>query len=451
MEKRSSFGSRFGVVAAVGGSVVGLGNIWRFPYIAGENGGGAFILVYFIISLAIAVPILLSEFTIGRRARSNARRAFTKIRKYGKWGWVGYLGIATAFVIMSFYSVIAGWSLEFLFSALFEGFTNITSAEMGDKFSLFVGGAVRPLIWTITFILLAVFIISAGVEKGIERYNKIFMPLLLVLMIMLAVNSLTLPGAKEGLSFLLKPDFSKIHPSTLLQALGQSFFSLSLGLGAMITYGSYIKADENMFKVGGMVAISDISIAILSGIVIFPAVFSYGISPTSGPDLVFITMPVIFGQMTGGYFIAILFFFLLFLAAITSIVSLFEVVTAYLTEEKNLSRKRAARYVAVALTITGSMCVLSQGDGTGFRIAERSLFDWCDTISATVMMPVGGLLIVFFAGWVMKKEVFRNELTSEGRYGKRIFPLLYTLIRFVIPIVIAILFLDQIGLLKLVK
>ncbi len=449
-DNRGSFGSRFGVIAAVGGSVVGLGNIWRFPYIAGENGGGAFILVYLLISFTIAVPIMLSEFGIGRRAMSNARRAFSITSgKSGHWGAIGYLGIATAFVILSFYSVIAGWSMEFFFKALMGGFVDQTPEQIKTEFSAFTSSGYQPLIWTLVFILVTAFIVKSGIEKGIERYSKIFMPTLFLLISALAIYTLTLPGSKEGVEFLLKPDFSKITTKSLLEALGQAFFSLSLGMGTMITYGSYISKKENLFKVAGTVATADVVVAIVSGLVVFPAVFSFGISPTSGPELVFITLPSIFAQMASGYFVAILFFALLFLAAITSSISIFEVLVSYSTEELKLSRSKAVCMTIAAVSITGTGCVLSQMPDSSFAIFGIGMFDLFDKLSADYMLPLGGLFIVIFTGWVLSKEKLESELTNNGVYGVRIFKVLYPMIKYVVPVIIALLFFSIMGIIKL--
>ena len=332
MGSRGSFGSRFGVIAAVSGSVIGLGNIWRFPYVAGENGGAAFILIYIACSFLISIPLMLSEFSLGRSSKRNTKRAFQKLAPGTRWNYVGYMGIFCAFILLSFYCVIAGWALEFIKESVLNEFAGKSAAQISENFNGFIASGWRPVVWMGVFMLSTAFIVWSGIEKGIERYTKIFMPVFIVLLAALAINSLTLPGAREGIGFLLRPDFSKITGATILKAMGQSFFSMSLGLGCMITYGSYIRKGENLPKVASMVALSDMSVAILSGIAIFPAVFSFGISPTSGPELVFLTLPNIFAQMPGGYWIAIVFFVLLFLAAITSSISMFEVIAAYLTE-----------------------------------------------------------------------------------------------------------------------
>ena len=295
--------------------------------------------------------------------------------------------------------------------------------------------------------LATAFIVWSGIEKGIERFTTIFMPLFILLLATLAVNSLMLPGAREGVTFLLRPDFSKITAGTLLQAMGQSFFSMSLGLGCMLTYGSYIRKDENLPRIGGFVTISDVTVAILSGIAIFPAVFSFGISPTSGPELVFLTLPNIFAQMPGGYYIAIAFFTLLFLAAITSSISMFEVIAAYLTEELHISRPKAVIGVLITILCTGSLCALSQRSDSTLLIGNTNLFDACDHLSSNILMPLGGLLIVIFTGWFFSPQKLRDELTNHLTTNRWSYPVIRLLIKFVVPVVIALLFLTQIGLL----
>lgn len=448
MAKRGTFGSRFGVVAAVGGSVVGLGNIWRFPYVTGENGGAAFIIVYLLVSFLISIPLMLTEFSIGRSTRRNAKRAFSKLAPGTKWYLVGYLGILTAFVILSFYCVIAGWALEFLKESLFNSFADKSPAEVKTSFEGFVASGWRPVIWTIVFIAMTGFIVMSGVEKGIERSNKIMMPLFVLMLIGLAINSFTLEGAKEGISFLLKPDFSKLTGRTVLVAMGQSFFSMSLGMGAMITYGSYINKNENMFKVAGTVAVSDLTVALLSGLAIFPAVFSFGISPSSGPELVFLTLPNVFAQMPGGYIISVVFFILLFVAAITSSISLFEVITAYVTEEMQIKRKKAVALVMVAVAATGVISAVSQMPGSSIKIAGMNIFDFCDSLSSNFMLPFGGLMIVIFGGWALSPAKLRNEMTSNLQYGIGLYPVVRFLIKFVVPVFVALLLIQTTGLLK---
>ncbi|MCD8172658.1 MAG: sodium-dependent transporter [Alistipes sp.] len=448
MAKRSTFGSRFGTIAVVGGSVIGLGNIWRFPYVAGENGGGTFLLIYVVISFLISVPIMLSEFTIGRASRRNSMRAFRKLSGIRAWRLTGYLGILTAFTILSFYSVIAGWALEFIRQSATGEFMSMSPAEIEANFNGFVASGWKPFLWTLGFVAAMAIIVGSGIEKGIERFNKTAMPLMFVILVIMCVHVFTLPGFREGISFLLRPDFSKAGGGTVLQAIGQSFFSLSLGMGIMVTYGSYIKKEQNMFRLSGTVVIADMSIAILSGLAIFPAVFSFGISPSSGPELVFLTLPNIFTQMTGGQVLSLLFFVLLFAAAITSSMSLLEVVVAYVSEEFRLRRRTATLIAVGAVLCVATLCLLSQMPGSGLLVMGSNVFDFLDKTTSTYTIPLEGLLIVLFAGWVMDKGRFRREMTNDGRFGTALYGTVSLMVKFVIPVVLVILFLNQLGIIK---
>lgn len=449
MNKRSSFGSKFGIIAAAAGSAIGLGNIWRFPYVAGENGGAAFILIYLFFVLVIGLPLIMSEFSIGRHTKRNVFGSFHSLKPNGKWYLIGILSIATAYAIISFYAVVAGWTLDFLKESIMNGFAGKDTTMIKQGFGSFVASGWQPVMWTILFIGVTAFIVISGIEKGIERYNKILMPLLIGILLILCINSATLDGFKEGMTFLFKPDFSKINGTVILEALGQAFFSLSLGMGTMVTYGSYISSKDNMLSTAGSVALSDTIIAMLAGIAIFPAVFSFGISPTSGPDLVFITLPNIFQQMAGGYVFSILFFFLLFIAAVTSSVSIMEVIVAYCTEELKMTRKKAVILTSITIAITASVCAMSQMPDSPIRIAGRNLFDFLDNISSSYMMPATGLLITIFTGWVFGKTFLKEEFTSRGQFGVKLFPAFYFIVKFIAPIVIMIIFLSKIGLLKI--
>ena len=304
---RSNFGSKFGTVATAAGSAVGLGNIWKFPYEAGQNGGGAFLLIYILCVLLFGLPIMISEFAIGRRARANVAGAFRKLSGTRSWGIVGLLGVITAFLILGFYFVVAGWSLEYVYQAASNAFVGKTPTDLSQAFVNFSTDTFQPLFWTVIFICANAFVLLAGVEKGIERISKILMPFLVLILILLSIRAITMPNGSAGLQFFFAPDFSKITPNVILSALGQAFFSLSLGMGCMVTYGSYIRKDNNLTKTALHVISVDTLIAILAGVAIFPAVFSLGINPAQGPELVFITLPNVFTHMAGGYIWAILF------------------------------------------------------------------------------------------------------------------------------------------------
>jgi neurotransmitter:Na+ symporter, NSS family len=446
--KRDSFGSKMGVIAAAAGSAIGLGNIWRFPYIAGENGGGAFLLVYLFFIVVIGVPVMLSEFVIGRSAQRNPLGALKLLAPKTYWFLVGFLGIAAAFFILAFYTTVSGWTLEYLYLALTNGFQGMGADQMSSMFEQFRTSGMRPLVWQAIFMFLTAFIVFRGIKNGIEKYTKILMPALLLIIIVLCIRAITLPGGGEGLVFLFKPDFSKLTANGVMQALGQSFFSLSIGMGALITYGSYISKKDNLGVTAISVTAADLLIAILAGIAIFPAVFAFGIQPEAGPGLVFITLPMIFQQMTGGYFFSLIFFLLLSIAALTSTISLLEVVVAYMSEELNINRKKSTVIGAFSIALLGVFCTLSQGPMPGLRIGERNLFDLLDFSSANIMLPVGGLLIVIFAGWFMGVDKVFDELSNGGKLNARYKHAFLFIIRFIAPIGIALVFLNGIGILN---
>ncbi len=443
--ERDSFGSKIGVIAAAAGSAIGLGNIWRFPYVLGNNGGGAFLIIYLVFVVGIGVPVMISEFIIGRRSQRNPYGAFVKLAPGKPWYLVGIMGILAAFTILSFYSTIAGWTLEYLIEAFSTGFQNMTKSSLNDNLNTFINNGYRPVLWQLIFMFLTGYVVYAGVKNGIEKYTKILMPILLVIIIVLDVNSILLPGAGKGLTFLFKPDFSKINGEVVLEALGQAFFSLSIGMGTLITYGSYIQKKENLGNTAVSVSMADTLIAILAGIAIFPAVFSFGINPEAGPSLVFVTLPLIFEQMTGGYFFAILFFSLLAIAALTSTISVLEVVVAYLSEERNMSRKKATVISAAAISVLGIACTLSQGPAPQLHILGKSLFDAMDFLSANILLPLGGLFIVLFVGWQLKRLDVLDELSSGGQHKVAFFRVYLIIVRFLAPIAILLVFLNNLG------
>jgi len=442
---RDSFSSRIGVIAAAAGSAIGLGNIWRFPYVAGENGGGAFLLIYFGFIVLIGVPVMLSEFVIGRSTQSNPVGAFKRLAPKSFWPLTGFLGISAAFFILSFYTTVSGWTLEYLFLAFKDGFAGKDVTTLSAEFDAFRTNGLRPLIWQNIFMVFTAFIVFKGIKNGIEKYTKILMPLLLVIIIILGIRSVTLPGASEGLLFLFNPDFSKITGKVILEALGQSFFSLSIGMGTLITYGSYIGKKENLGKTALSVSAADTLIAILAGVAIFPAVFAFGIAPEAGAGLVFITLPMIFDQMAGGYFFALIFFLLLSIAALTSTISVLEVVVAYLSEELKLGRKKATLLAASTIALLGVACTMSQGPWSILSIGKYNLFDLLELISANVMLPLGGLLIVLFVGWFMAKDKIFAELANNGKLSAGFRYVYLFIIRFLAPVAIAFVFLHGLG------
>lgn len=445
---RDSFGSRFGVIAATAGSAIGLGNIWRFPYVAGENGGGAFLIIYLGFILLIGIPVMLSEFTIGRAAQRNVFGAFRKLAPGKPWYLIGLMGVAAAFMILAFYTAVAGWTLEYIFQSLINGFDGLSSQQLNDMYFSFIGTPWRPLLWFFIFMALTAAIITAGVQKGIEKYTKILMPMLLVLLFILVVRSVTLPGAGGGISFLFKPDFSKITPSTVLEALGQAFFSLSIGMGTLITYASYIQKNDNLGSTAVSVAFADTFIAILAGLAIFPAVFAFNIEPGSGEGLVYITLPNIFQQMPGGYFFSLMFFILLGVAALTSTISVLEVIVAFFSEELGLKRKSATWLATASVSILGVMCVLSTSTMAGVKLFGFTVFDLMNFTSANILLPLGGFFIVMFIAWFLGRDKTKEELSNGGKLKVKYMSFFMFVVKFLAPLAIAFIFLQGVGLIS---
>ena len=445
-KKRDGFGSKIGIIAAAAGSAIGLGNIYRFPCELGNNGGAAFLLVYLIVVVFLGIPVMLSELVIGRRGQSNAVGAFKKLAPKSAWPIVGYMGVLCGFIIFAFYSTISGWTLEYIVKSVSNSFQGKDLAAMEQDFSNFHDMGWRNVMWQAIFIFLTGFVVFKGVQNGIERYAKILMPVLLVILVILGVRSATLPGAKDGLVFLFKPDFSKITGKVLISALGQGFFSLSLGMGALITYGSYIKKDDNLTSTAFSVVLSDTLIALLAGIVIFPAAFSFGINPQAGMGLVFNTIPMIFNQMMGGYWFCIIFFVLLAIAALTSTISLLEVVVAYLSEELHIKRQWATVLACVATMLIGSFASLSLKSNTSLAFGGRTVFDWMDFISSNILLPLGGVLIVLFVGWKLGKSHFFDEVTNSGKLKSPLKRIILFIIRYLAPLAIIVIFIS--GLIK---
>lgn len=447
---RANFGSKLGAILAAAGSAVGLGNIWRFPYETGEHGGAAFILVYIGCVLLFGVPIMIAEFSIGRRSRANTARAYQILAPGTPWRWVGRMGVLTGFLILGYYVVVSGWTLEFIMEAATNSFAGKSADEFIASFSQFTAHPWRPIVWAVVFMLATHFIVVKGVEKGIEKSAKIMMPMLFILLLILAGCAVALPNAGAGLEFLLKPDFSKVNGSVLLGAMGQAFFSLSIGMGCLCTYASYFKADTNLPKTAFSVAIIDTSVAVLAGIIIFPAAFSVGIQPDMGPSLLFVTLPNVFQQAFGNLpwlavILSVMFYILLALAALTSTISLHEVATAYLHEEFNLTRNKAAWIVTIGCTILGVFCSLSLGIGKEYTIAGLTLFDLFDFVTAKIMLPLGGFFIAIFTGWYLDKRIVWEEFSNRGKLKVGLYRLLIFLLKFIAPIGIAFIFINELG------
>ena len=444
---RDSFGSRFGALVAMAGSAVGLGNLWRFPYLVGENGGAAFIIIYTALSFLICLPIFISEFVVGRRSQKNAFAAFRDLSNGSAWRWVGLLTIIVPLIVLSYYSVIGGWSIDYLLKSLTFSFTGGESqGAMNTMFGDFVSSTWGPLIAHTGFLLVTTLIVVVGIKDGIEKFSKVMMPLLFVIVIGIAIYSVSLPGAKAGLDYLFNPDFSKINAKTIAAALGQAFFSLSLGFGTIMTYASYVSKKENIMTQSTATAVSDLMFALIAGIAIMPAVFAFGISPQAGPGLVFETLPYVFGQMPAGGLVAILFFTALLVAALTSSISMLEVAVAYLVEEKNFTRVKACILLFVLCWVVGAVCSLSFGPLSDVKIGDGNLFDFFDNLSSNILMTLGSLFTVLFVGWRLKKTDVYDEFTNGGTLSRnaKIFGVLWFLMRYVCPLAIILIFITGI-------
>ena len=442
---RDSFGSRFGALVAMAGSAVGLGNLWRFPYLVGENGGAAFIIIYILLSFVICLPIFISEFVIGRRSQKNAFAAFRDLSGGSAWRWVGLFTIIVPLVVLSYYSVIGGWSVEYLLKSLTFSFTGEASQSVfHSMFTDFVSSTWAPLIAHTAFLLVTTLIVIVGIKDGIEKFSKVMMPLLFFMVVAIAIYSITLPGASAGLDYLFNPDFSKITGKAIAAALGQAFFSLSLGFGTIMTYASYVSKKENIMFQSAATAVSDLMFAMIAGMAIMPAVFAFGLNPQSGPGLVFETLPFVFGQMPAGGVVAILFFLALLVAALTSSISMLEVAVAYLVEEKKFSRLWACVVLFAVCWVVGAICSLSFGPLSDIKIDGGNIFDFFDNLSSNILMTLGSLLTVLFVGWRLKKTDVYDEFTNGGTLSRNasLFGVLWFLIRYVCPLAIAAIFIS---------
>ena len=436
--KRTGFSSKFGVIAAAAGSAVGLGNIWKFPYITGQYGGAAFLFVYLGFILAIGLPVMMSEFLIGRKAKRNAFGAFRKLAPKSVWFVTGFLGVGAAYLILSFYGVVAGWAMDYVVESVKGTFIGKTPQEISSYFNHFSSQSLNPVLWQLAFMVLTAVIVLMGIQKGIERYSKVLMPLLVVLLVVLMFRSVTLPGAMKGIDFFLNPDFSKLTWEGVLNALGHAFFSLSLGMGTLITYGSYIDKKNNLGKTALQVTIADTVIAILAGLVILPAVFAFDLKPEAGAGLVFKTLPNVFMQMPGGSIFSVMFFVLLTIAALTSSISILEVVVAFLSEELKISRRVSVVLASVSISFVGVFCSLSLGNMDGEVFLGLNFFDTLDFFAANIFLPFGGALICLFIGWKFGYKKAKAELSNHGKINLWYFDAVYFSLKYIAPIAIMI-------------
>ena len=449
-QERVSFGSKLGMVLATAGSAVGLGNVWRFPYMVGENGGAAFILVYILCIMLLGIPCMMSEFVIGRHGAANTARAYSRMDTHKAWRIVGLIGVLTGFLITGYYAVVSGWCLQYIFAS---GIGELSGDPqyIASCFASFSASPVKPVVWTAVILLITHFIIVRGVRGGIERASKAFMPTLFLLLLIVVVSSCLLPGGTKGIEFLFKPDFSKLSGSVFLAAMGQAFYSLGLSMGCISTLASYFSRETNLMKSATNIALIDTIVAILAGLMIFPAAFSVGVNPDSGPSLIFITLPNVFQQAFSampfvGTIIAVMFYMLLSLAALTSLISLHEVSTAFLCEETHLERRKAARIVTLVCAVIGAFCSLSLGDRAWLSVYGKTLFDWFDFVTGQLLLPFGGVLTCIFMGWVVPRKLIKDEFTNWGTLRATFFSIYMFLVRYVCPVCIMVIFLNQLGL-----
>ena len=449
-EERAKFGSKMGVILATAGSAIGLGNVWRFPYMAGENGGAAFIIFYILCVVILGLPCMVSEFIIGRHAQANTARAYNKVSGNRIWTLVGCLSVLTGFLITSYYAVVSGWCLQYIYASLM-GHLDGAPEYFKQYFANFSADPVKPIVWTVAILGITHLVIQHGVRDGIERASKMLMPTLFVLLLVLVVSSCMLPNAIAGIEFLFKPDFSKVNPDVLLSALGQAFYSMSIGMGCLCTYASYFSRQTNLLRSAVQIGLIDTFVAILAGLMIFPAAFSVGVSPDSGPSLIFITLPNVFQQAFGGmpvvgYVVSLLFYALLSLAALTSLISLHEVSTAFFHEELHIGRKKAALIVTVSCSVLGAFCSLSLGGYEVMSFLGKTLFDIFDFVTGQVFLPVCGFLTCLLVGWYLPHKLVRDEFTNWGTLRGKFFHIYLFAIKYLCPACILIIFLHQFGL-----
>lgn len=447
--KREQWTSKIGFILASAGAAIGLGQIWKFPYVTGMNGGGAFFLIFIIFTLLIGLPMLISEYIIGRGTASEAISAYKKLAPKSAWVLVGRLGVIGSFLLLSFYSVVGAWVL--IYSALsISGKIIADGADYGAKFGSIISSPVITLIGLVIFTLVNVIVIAQGIPKGIERANKIMMPLLFIFFIVLVVRALTLEGAMEGVIFFLKPDFSSITGESLLFALGQSFFSLSVGFSCMVTYSSYLKRNVSLTSSAGSVVGLNIFTSFLAGLAIFPVVFALGFEPTEGPGLLFMVLPAAFGEIPFGSFFLALFLVLLLFATLTSSFSLYEIIVAAITANGKLTRKSASWIIGIVVFIAAIPSALTESVLSNVAIFGLSIFDATDYLVSNILLPLGGLLIAIFIIHRADKAFVREEFLMASNVNESLYNLWRGLMTWLVPIVIIVVFLDTLGLTKLI-
>ena len=443
MASRGTFASKFGLLMATVGSAVGLGNIWRFPYQMSNNGGAAFLLMYIACVFIVGMPAMIAEFTIGRYTHKNAVDAFKQLAPRSPWVGIGYLGVITGFVIDSYYGVVTGWTIYYLYLAVSGSLLGNSVEGYAELFSTFSAGTVTPIITMILVVAATSGILVLGVRNGIEKASKILMPMLFLLLLILAVNSCFMEGAVEGLKYIFVPDISQIGFDSFVGAAGQAFFSLSIGMGALITYSSYFGNDVNLTKTAANISIIDMLVAVVAGIIIFPAVFTFGVTPEQGPGLVFKVLPGVFTRMHFGYLWSVLFYLLLFIAALTSFLSITEVVVAYISETFKIKRWVAAVIIGVVFVLVGAVVSLSFGPLKRYTIGGFTIFDTLDYLASNVLLPVGGVLTSIFVGWRLDKKIVESQFKIEHPWQYKLFKVHIFFLRFLVPLIVGTVFVTQ--------
>lgn len=441
--------SKLGFILATAGSAIGLGAIWKFPYMAGLSGGGAFFFIFLIFTIFVGMPILLAEFIIGRGSQKDAVAAYTTFAPNTQWHFVGILGMVTCFILLSFYSVVGGWILLYLFQTLIGNLSGLPENEYGLLFNEFIADPIIAITAQFIFMVITIIVVAKGVQKGIERAGKIMMPALFIAFIILIIRSLTLENISEGIAFFLYPDFSNLSSKTILFALGQSFFSISVGVSVMVTYSSYLSKKEDLPKSAFTIVMMNIFISLLAGLAIFPAVFSFGFEPAEGPGLLFVVLPAVFDKIPLGSIFLFIFLLLFLFATLTSAFSMLEIIVAAITKQDGSKRKKVTWLTGILIFIVGIPAALSYGVLGDFTIFDKTIFDLSDYLVSNILMPLGALLISIFVAFKVPRKVLLEEINAGSTYGKKIFAIWFLIIKYVAPIAIIIVFLDAIGLLRL--
>ncbi|KHF38492.1 sodium-dependent transporter [Halalkalibacter okhensis] len=446
MSQQEQWRSKIGFVLAAAGSAIGLGAIWKFPYVAGTGGGGAFLLLFLVFTLVLGMPLLLGEFMIGRKSQSDPTQAYGKLASNKKWNFIGKIGVFTSFILLSFYSVVGGWILLYIVQILSGGLSGLTQDQYGELFGEMISNPYSTVAAQLAFMLITIFVVSKGIQKGIELASKVMMPALLVLFLIIVIRSLSLDGALEGVKFLLVPDFSKLTSESILFALGQAFFTLSLGVSVMLTYASYLPKTQNLPQSAISIIILNIVIALLAGLAIFPGVFSFGIEPNAGPVLIFSVLPAVFEHMPFGMLFFLAFLLLFLFAAFTSAFSMIEIIVAAVTKNDSSKRKKSTWFIGISIFIVGVPSCLSYGVLADVQLFNKTIFDLMDFAVSNILMPLGALLIAIFVSRIISKEELFAELKQGSNVGYVFFSFCYFLLKYVVPIAIIVVFLDAAGL-----